>query len=194
MCWIIEGKKEFEINKSTIYKKIKKDAVFIHPTDTIYGIGCDATNPEAVKKLRAIKFRYKRPFLVIAPSLRWVKENCEITKEAEKYMKKWPGPVTLILKLKNRKCVAEETNYGLNTLGIRMIDHWFNDVAKELDVPIITTSANRIGEDFMTSLETLDPTIKSKLDFILYEGEKKGHPSTLIDLTQEKVEIKERKK
>ena len=154
MCWILEGKKEFEVNKSTIYKKIKKGSVFIHPTDTIYGIGCDATNPEGVNKLRNIKSRYKRPFLIIAPSKEWVKENCEITGEAEKYMEKWPGPVTLILKLKNRKCVAKETNYGLDTLGIRMIKHWFGDVAKELDVPIITTSANRIGEDFMTSLET----------------------------------------
>lgn len=194
MCWILEGKREFEINKSNIYRKIKKGAVFIHPTDTIYGIGCDATNPEAVKKIRLIKSRYKNPFLVIAPSQEWVKENCVITKEAEKYMKKWPGPITLILKLKKKDCIAKETNFGLDTLGIRIIDNWFGDVAKELDVPIITTSANKTGEDFMTSIETLNPEIKSKLDFILYEGEKKGHPSTLIDLTQEKVEIKERKK
>ena len=191
MCWIIEGKKEFEINKNTIYRKIKKGAVFIHPTDTIYGLGCDATNAEGVKRLRKIKSRYKRPFLVIAPSKEWVRENCEVTEEAEKYMKKWPGPITLILKLKN-KCVDKNVNNNLDTLGIRMIDHWFGNVTKELDTPIITTSANRIGEDFMTSSETLNPEIKAKLDFMLYEVKKRGRPSTLIDLTQKKTAVRKR--
>lgn len=193
MSWIIENKEEFEVNKSVIYKKIKKGTVFIHPTDTIYALGCDATSEKGVKKLRSIKDRYKRPFLVIAPSIEWVKKNCEITKEVEKYMKKWPGPISLILKLKNKECIDKNVNNGINTLGIRIINHWFQDVAKELDIPIISTSANKIGDYFMTSLETLNPEIKSKLDFIIYEGPIKGHPSTLIDLTKKKIAIKERK-
>lgn len=191
---IIEGQIEFNVKRRLIYPKIKKGAVFIHPTDTIYGIGCDATNTDAVKRIRSIKSRYKRPFLVIAPSKEWIKENCEVTKEVEEYMKQLPGPLTLILKLKNKKCVAKETNYGKDTLGIRIPKHWFSETAKELDIPIITTSANRVGEYFMTSLENLNPEIKAKIDFIFYEDEKKGKPSTLIDLTKKKVGIKERKR
>lgn len=191
---LIEGQVEFNVKKSQIYRRIKKGEVFIHPTDTIYGLGCDATNQQGVKKLRAIKSRHKRPFLVIVPSKEWVRENCELPKEAEKWMEKWPGPITLILKLKNKDCVTKETNQGFNTLGLRMPNHWFSEVAKELGVPIISTSANKIGESFMTSLENLNPKIRAKLDFIIYDGEKKGSPSTLIDLTQEKAEIKKRKK
>jgi len=183
---------EFNLNRSSIYKEIKKGAVFIHPTDTIYGIGCDATNQEAVKRLRSIKTRYKKPFLVMAPSKEWVQENCEIPKAAVSWVNKWPGPLTLILRLKNKECIASEVNNGENTIGIRMPDHWFRQTATELSIPIVTTSANFVGEDFMTSLENLDQKIKANMDFIIYEGEKRGQPSTLMDFTKKKLEIKKR--
>ncbi|MEK6876251.1 MAG: Sua5/YciO/YrdC/YwlC family protein, partial [Nanoarchaeota archaeon] len=55
----------------------------------------------------------------------------------------------------------------------------------EINMPIVTTSANKSNEDFMTSLDDLDSEIKSKVDFIVYEGQKKGNPSKIIDLTDE---------
>ena len=78
---------------------IKHGAVFIYPTDTIYGLGCDATNEESVKKIKELKYRDKdKPMSVIAPSVDWIKEHCEVTDEMiEKYL---PGPYTLLLKKK----------------------------------------------------------------------------------------------
>ena len=185
---------EFNLNRGAVYKEIKKGAVFIHPTDTIYGIGCDATNNEAVIRVREMKGRYTKPFLVMAPSKEWVRKNCDVPKAAEIWLGKWPGSHTLILKLENKGCIAKEVNSGEATIGIRMPDHWFRQAAMELDIPIVTTSANRVGEDFMTSVDDLDPQIKAKVDFIVYEGEKRGHPSTLMDFTKEKPQIKERRK
>ncbi|HLD07410.1 MAG TPA: L-threonylcarbamoyladenylate synthase [Candidatus Nanoarchaeia archaeon] len=185
---------EFNLNRSKVYREIKKGAVFIHPTDTIYGIGCDATNGAAVQRLREIKGRYAKPLLVMAPSKEWVKENCAVPKQAEQWLSKWPGSHTLILGLKNKGCIAKEVNKGEDSLGVRMPDHWFRQAATELDIPIVSTSANLAGEEFMTSLDDLDQGIRAKIDFAVYEGEKRGHPSTLMDFTAAKVRVTERKR
>jgi len=181
---------ELNLEKQSIIDSVVTGSVFIHPTDTIYGIGCNAQNSNAVKKVRQLKGRATNPFSVIAPSLEWIHENCIVTKEAEEWLSKLPGPYTLILKLKNN-CVAKEVNPGLKTLGIRIPNHWINKVIAEAEVPVVTTSVNRANEDYMTSLEDLDPLIKSGIDFVIYEGNKEGKPSKIIDLT-EKVKVIER--
>jgi L-threonylcarbamoyladenylate synthase len=188
----ILNKDEYRVNKSRIHKEILEGAIFIHPTDTIYGIGCDATNAEAVKKVREAKERATMPFSVIAPSSKWVRENCEVTPAVEKWINKLPGPYTIIVKLKNMKAIAPETIQGKTTIGIRRPDHWISELATELNRPIITTSANITGHSFMTNMETLNPTIKAKMTFILYEGEKNGRPSSIVDLTVGEGEIIER--
>ncbi len=174
---------EIKFEKQPIIDSIIRGSVFIHPTDTIYGIGCNAQDSKTVKKVRNLKGRATNPFSVIAPSLEWIYENCIGTKEAEEWLSKLPGPYTLILKLK-KKCVAKEVNPGLNTLGIRIPNHWIRKLVAESDVPIVTTSVNRANEDYMTSLEDLDPTIKSGIDFVIYEGKKESKPSKIIDLTE----------
>ena len=181
---------EFKLEKDSIIQSIMDGAVFIYPTDTIYGIGCNAQISGSVKKIRELKLRVTNPFSVIAPSIEWIRDNCIVAKEADEWLEKLPGPYTLILKLKN-KCVAQEVNPGLKTLGIRIPKHWMSKVAAEADVPIVTTSVNRSSEDYMTSLDDLDYTIMGSVDFILYEGRKDGKPSKIIDLT-DKVEIIER--
>lgn len=188
----ILNKDEYRVNKSRIHKEIAEGAIFIHPTDTIYGIGCDATNSEAVKKIGEAKERQTQPFSVIAPSSKWVRENCEITPEVEKWLNKLPGPYTLIIKLKNKNAVAPEVIPEKKTIGIRRPDHWISELATEMNKPIVTTSANKVGGSFMTNLDNLHKDIKKKMNFIFYEGEKNGRPSSIVDLTAGEGEIIER--
>ena len=182
---------EYDLEKESILQSIADGAVFIHPTDTIYGIGCSAQIPSSVRKIRELKSRMKNPFSVIAPSLEWIRENCILSYEGEQWLKKLPGPYTLIFKLKNEKCISREVNNGLDTLGVRIPKHWISKLAAESDIPLVTTSVNKSGEDYMTSLDSLDESIKKGIDFILYEGEKEGKPSKIVDLT-EKAKVIER--
>ncbi len=181
---------ELRLEKETIIDGIVNGAVFVHPTDTIYGIGCNAQSQKSVSKIRNLKSRSNSPFSVIAPSLDWIQQNCIITKEADAWLEKLPGPYTLIFRLKT-DCVAKNVNPGLKTLGVRMPSHWIRDIVAEADVPVVTTSVNKSNEDYMTSLDDLDPEIKAGIDFALYEGEKIGKPSKIIDLS-EAVKVIER--
>ena len=188
---IILSKEEFEQEKYSIIERLRENSpIFIYPTDTIYGIGCNALNKEAVERVRKIKHRSNNPFSVIAPSKEWIAEKCEVNENAKEWIKKLPGPYTLILKIKDG-CVAKNVAPGLNTLGVRIPDHWFSGFVKEISIPIVSTSANISGGDFMTSLEDLDEKIKNKVDFIVYEGVKEGKPSKILDLTG-KVKVIER--
>lgn len=183
---------EAKLEKKTIEKEILEGAVFIHATDTIYGLGCNATDEEAVRKLRDTKRQNIRPFSIIAPNKEWIKKNCEMNMEVEKWLEKLPGPYTLILNLKNEDAIAESVNFGNGTIGVRLPDHWFTSLLDEMNIPTITTSANITGENFMASREDLDPLVASKCKFIIDEGVKKGKPSTLVDLTSDEISIQER--
>jgi len=183
------SKEEFENQKDTIRTSlIENKIVFIYPTDTIYGIGCNATNKEAVQKIRDIKERKTNPFSVIAPNKEWIEENCIVNENAKDWVKRLPGPYTLILKVKNQS-LADNVSPGLHTIGVRIPDHWFSNFVFDIDIPIVTTSANKSGENPMSSIDDLDTDIKSKVDFIVYEGEKKGQSSKIIDLTDEEKVI-----
>ena len=78
-----------EIKSAQIVKRINAGEVFIYPTDTIYGIGCDATNEGSVKSIRIVKQRFDKPFSVIAPSKQWILKNFEANKS---FIDKLPGP------------------------------------------------------------------------------------------------------
>jgi len=188
----IYTKAEAKLKSSEIQSRIVRGQIFIHPTDTIYGLSCSAKLSNAVKKIREIKERPDTPFSVWVPSVNWIRENCVITKEAEKYLKELPGPVTLILKLKNKKAIAPEVAPGKDSVGVRIPDHWFNRIVEELGVPIITTSVNKTGKMFMTSFDNLDDKIRVKVDFAVDEGEKSGRPSKIIHLEGEEVKVRER--
>lgn len=168
----------FEI-KQKIINDIANGAVFIYPTDTIYGIGCDATGEDAVKRIRTLKGREEKPFSVIAPSLDWIRENCDVKEE---WFEKLPGPYTIIAPLKNPDAVCTETNNGLDTIGIRIPDHWISEIVSEINKPIITTSVNAAGTPPATTQKELE---QFDVDFIIYDGTLSGRPSTVIDPEKE---------
>jgi len=168
-----------------------KKSIFIYPTDTIYGIGCDATNKELVARIRKMKNNLDLPFSIIIPNKNMIYEFCKDGDRLKEWADKLPGPYTLILKVK-KKFFADNVNLGGNTIGIRIPNHWFYDYVKKMKVPIITTSANIKGEDFMTSLDDLSLDIRKGTDYIIYDGPIKGRPSTIVNLAKEEVEIKKR--
>ncbi|MGV8161849.1 MAG: L-threonylcarbamoyladenylate synthase [Candidatus Nanoarchaeia archaeon] len=185
------------------YLKLMKSKVFIYPTDTIYGIGCDATNIDLVAKIRKLKKSNLQPFSIIVPSKEWVYKNCIVDERQKSFVEALGGKLTIagkktcftiILKLKNDKAIAKNVNQGCGTIGVRLPDHWFADYVKELGVPIITTSANPTGENFMTTIDDLHESIQNSVDFVIYEGPKKGFPSTIIHTHEEAMKIKERGK
>jgi len=180
-------KTELQMHFPEIAEQIKNGAIFIYPTDTIYGIGCNALDQKAVDKIRQLKERHTNPFSIIAPSKEWITENCLVTKESKEWLNKLPGPYTLILKLKNKNTIAKSVNQGEENIGVRIPAHWISGVVQELGFPIVTTSANHSGRPFMTSIEDLDSTIKDRVDFIIYEGEKKGKPSKIVNLVEGKI-------
>ena len=100
------------MKKSEIIENILNGKIFIYPTDTLYGIGCNAMNKASVEKIREIKGRDKKPFSVIAPNIFWIKDNLIVDCDLEKYL---PGPYTVILKKKDPtflKHVAEGDTLG----------------------------------------------------------------------------------
>jgi len=177
---------EYRIKKAKIISDIRKGAIFIYPTDTIYGIGCNALNNDAVKKIRRIKGNFERPFSVMVPDKQWIMENCEIYSSEEDWFGKLPGPYTLILSLLNLHCVAPSVS-DKETLGVRIPDHWCTEIARLAQVPIITTSANLSGGMFMTSLETLHDEIRRYVDFMIDVGEIRGRPSTIVNMSEAQV-------
>ncbi len=185
---------EYNVNHKTILKELPK-CVFVYPTDTIYGIGCNALDSKLVAKIRKLK-QSDHPFSVIVPNKEWIYENCVITAEAEEWIRKLPGPYTLLLKLKNKKAVAANVhNYDMKgdvVIGVRMPNHWFLSVSYTLKMPIVTTSANVTGSNFMTSLEDLDIAIRNNVDYVFNEGAKHGCPSTLVHLEGKTVHLQSR--
>ena len=134
-----------------------------------------------------MKNRHLRPFSIIATSKDWILENCIVSDK--KILKKYPGNTTLIFKMKKNSNIAPNVSPLRDKIGVRIPRHWISNLVEELGFPIVTTSANVTGEDFMNSLKDLHPIIKSGGEFIIYEGEKKGVPSKIIDFSGGKRKI-----
>ena len=184
------------INKDELDQEPKllaelKNSVFIYPTDTIYGIGCDANRPDLVARIREMKKNMDLPFSIIIPNKNIIYEFCETDEKTGEWVDKLPGPYTIIMRVK-KQFFADNVNPKDSTIGIRIPNHWFYNYIKKMKVPIVTTSANVKGDEFMTSLENLNPDIQKKVDFIVYDGPIQGRPSTIVNLAKDEVEIKKR--
>jgi L-threonylcarbamoyladenylate synthase len=161
---------------SEIVNDIKLGKLFIYPTDTIYGIGCNALNGESVNMIKEIKKREAdKPLSVIAPSFEWIEENLIVDVDLKKYL---PGAYTLILKKKNENFLSEISSGEY--LGVRIPDCNFSLFVRESQVPFITTSVNFSGEKFALGVEEIDSEILKKIDIIIDEGKLDGKPSTLV--------------
>ncbi|MDD3263900.1 MAG: L-threonylcarbamoyladenylate synthase [Candidatus Nanoarchaeia archaeon] len=180
--------KDFETKSQEIIDRINKGDVFVYPTDTIYGIGCDATNPQSVERIREIKQRFQGPFSVIAPNKEWIKNNCKTDTKINFWIKKLPGPYTFILNLKNENTVTKGVEKDMK-LGIRILNHKIMEIFEKTKKPIITTSVNISTMPPLKDPKKISQFIEKNIDFIINQGLINSEPSNIIDLTQEKPNI-----
>jgi L-threonylcarbamoyladenylate synthase len=164
------------ISSKSLKKAVLEGRIFIYPTDTIYGIGCNALDARAVEKIREIKARDTRPFSIIAPDFEWISNNLQLDVPIEKYL---PGPYTLILKKKDQDFLSHVSS--TDSLGVRIPKNKFTDKLRETQVPFITTSVNLSGQTPATSISEIPSEIISKVDFVIESRELlSGKPSTLV--------------
>jgi tRNA threonylcarbamoyl adenosine modification protein (Sua5/YciO/YrdC/YwlC family) len=171
-----------EIKKKDIIGRIKQGDLFIYPTDTVYGLGCNALKQGSVQLLKEIKKRDGGPLSVVAPNRTWITKNFEIINK--NFIKKLPGPYTYILKI-NKRAVARNVNPGSKTLGVKMPDHKFMDLVKKAGVPVIYAGVNFSGGKEAREINQIPKKILNSVDFAIDAGYLHNYPSTLIDLTSE---------
>ncbi len=176
---------ENEINKAV--EMLRKGKVILYPTDTIWGIGCDATQPKAVEKVYKIKIRpgEKKQSIVLLDSIdkieRYVKKVPEVTRDL---IEQSPGPLTIIFD--NGKNVAKNVLSSDGTIAIRVVKGDFCvEMIKRLGKPIVSTSANVSGEDAPIVFSDISDEIVSKVDYVVNvhrERIKSVKASTIIKL------------
>jgi L-threonylcarbamoyladenylate synthase len=171
------------------WQVIKKGGIAIFPTDTVYGIGCNPYNINAVKKIYEIKSREKIKSLpVLVYSLDIVKEITCIDSFTEKIIKKyWPGPLTLILKLTDKK--LKKSLKLDKKIAVRIPDSKCTLKLLEKCGLLVGTSANISGNSSYTNPNECIKNIKN-YDIFLNGGTitSKGE-STIIEIENEKIKM-----
>jgi len=171
------------------FQVIKKGGIVVFPTDTVYGIGCNPYNANAVEKIYEIKSREKIKSLpVLAYSLDTVKEIARMDTFTEKIIKKyWPGPLTLILELTDKK-LKKSLNLD-NKIAVRIPDSKCTLKLLEKCGLLVGTSANISGSSPSTDPKECLKNI-TNYDVFLNGGTitSKGE-STIIEIENEQIKI-----
>ena len=167
-------------------KIIRDGGLLAIPTETVYGLGADALNEDAVLRIFLAKGRPQdNPLIIHVPDSSWLARYCEdVPPEAYALAEKfWPGPLTMILPRK--PIVPLRTTGGLETVGVRCPNHPITRaVIAAADVPIAAPSGNTSGRPSPTCIADMIEDMDGKIEGMFDGGPcAVGVESTIIDLT-----------
>lgn len=181
-----------EIVKKALFFLNKKQTI-LYPTDTVWGLGCDATSKDAVAKIYQIKNREEsKSLIILVDSLEMLKcyvkeipvKALEIIKTAEK-------PTTIIYK--NPKNLASNVVAEDNTVAIRIVQQEFcQKLIKEFGKPIVSTSANISGEKTPMNFKEINTSILDAVDYVvnLHQEDTSNKSSRIVKILENgKVEV-----
>lgn len=168
---------------------LREGGLVIYPTETVYGIGADATNPAAVKKLLAYKSRREgKPLSIAVTDQAMAEQFVGLTDQAKKLYERFlPGPYTIVSKGLGKTAPGVESEFG--TLGIRIPAYTLVlEIVTALGQPVTATSANASGEKRPYTIQDVFDRLSEKqkglIDLVLDAGElPKNEPSVVIDTT-----------
>jgi len=171
---------------------LKNGGVIAYPTDTVYGLGADATNAEAVMRVRTIKQREDdKPILALVADLAMLEEYAELTPLARKLAEQFlPGPLSLLLTARDDRLAPVAGKERV--VGFRMPNHPLcRELATGLGRPLTSTSLNKAGEPQPRALSLMLEQVGSQahlIDLVIDEGELLvSPPSTVLDARGEKA-------
>lgn len=156
----------YEINKSCIILQEKK--VLLYPTDTVWGIGCDATSQEAVAKVFKLKQRSESKSLVIlVDSFEMLQKYIpKVSQAVLELLSKTTNPTTIIYD--NPVGLAKNVVAADNTVAIRIVQHEFcQQLIHQFGKPIVSTSANISGKPTPKSFPEIEPSILDSVDYVV---------------------------
>ena len=164
---------------------LRDGKIIVYPTDTVWGMGCDPFNQQAIDRLFEIKGKKLDGLSIMFSNKNEIYKSCEINKKSKKIIEEFlPGPITLILKSK------KEFAKGVTRNGNIAVRIPMNKTSMELakDMPVVTTSANLHGEKIAENIKQAEEIFGQSCYYL--EGEKpKGIESTIIDLTEKEPKI-----
>ncbi len=189
----IDLKKEQDLNiLEPAATSLKNGGLVIFPTETVYGVGANGLDREAVQKIFLAKGRNNdNPLILHISDLDMLEKIVKDIKPLERKLmaKFWPGPLTLILNKKN--IVPDVVSANLSTVGVRMPN---NQTALKLislsGCPIAAPSANTSGKPSGTNIEDIREEFQGKVDYIVDNGDTEvGLESTVVMVIDDTVNI-----
>ena len=165
---------------------LKKGGLLLYPTDTVWGIGCDATNEKAVEKVYALKQRAdSKSLIVLVDSMTMV----------ERYVKKVPDTTYMLIAVNEKPLtiiypeaagLAPNMSADDGSIAIRIVNHPFcNELLRLFKKPVVSTSANVSGEKTPANFSAISDIIKQGVDYTVPAAMEQGatqKPSSIIKL------------
>ena len=182
----------YAINKAA--QILNKGGLVSVKAETVYGLACDPSNPEAILKLYNLKNRpSSNPLIIHVNSLDMLKDIAEINAITSSIINFfWPGPLTLILPRKKNKKVLDFAVAGLNTIAVRMpASEIFLKLINKFGKPVAAPSANQSGYISSTKASHVIESFGEDIELVIDSGQSEyGLESTIIDLSSEKILIR----
>ncbi|MBR9678443.1 MAG: threonylcarbamoyl-AMP synthase [Nanoarchaeota archaeon] len=161
-------------------KILKEGGIVIYPTDTVYGLGCNAFNRKTIERIRNLKGRTNKPFSVAVADIEGVHSVAKVNEwQEETLLKNLPGAYTFVLEKKS----FVPDSVSKKGIGVRIPDHEHClTLLESVEFPVITTSANISGQKPARSVKEIPKEILDKVDFVVDAGELGGKSSAVVDL------------
>jgi len=161
---------------------IRDGDLVVYPTETVYGLGADALNDEAVERVFEAKRRSRDdPVSLAVPDVEAALRHVRATDREQRFMREFlPGPVTVVCE--KREAVPDALTSGRDRVGVRVPDHDLALALLRAVAPVTATSANVSGRPSATHLSGLDPEVRAAAAVVLDGGETGGTGSTVVNV------------